>query len=272
MLAFFIDSKLMLSHFWELFHSAQNLVFCYYMRHAIQVITMEIQNYFKIDNNIISYTRQQASDFAKQVAGDFNPIHDSDAKMFCVPGDLLFATVLNQYGLSKKMNFTFSGMVTDDSKLDFSPTTDDQIVINDNSGKQLLTVDRLGEISVNKTLIENLSRAYVEFSGKTFPDILVPLMSDKNVMINVSRPLVVYESMMIELDTLDIEEPNLELANATLEVNGKRGKACLEFAISENGTSVGKGQKKIVLSGLREFDQEQIDNLINFYTERKQAS
>lgn len=233
---------------------------------------MNLHNYFKIDSHIVSYTRQQASDFAKQVAGDFNPIHDADAKMFCVPGDLLFATVLNQYGLSNKMNFTFSGMVSDDSQLDFSPSQNEHLVIEDGNGKQLLCVDRQGDISHNPTLIENLSRAYVEFSGKTFPDILVPLMSEKGVMINVSRPLVVYESMMIELDTLDIETPSLELANATLDVNGKRGKACLEFTIYEDNKAVGKGQKNIVLSGLREFEQDKINNLIDFYAERKQAS
>jgi hypothetical protein len=233
---------------------------------------MNLQNYFKIDKHIVSYTRQQASDFAKQVAGDYNPIHDSDAKMFCVPGDLLFATVLNQYGLSNKMNFTFSGMVSDDSKLDFSPTLENQIVIKDSNGKQLLSVERQGDISHKQPLIENLSQAYVEFSGKTFPDILVPLMSDKGVMINVSRPLVVYESMTIELSTLDIEAPSLELADASLEVNGKRGKACLEFTISENNKVVGKGQKNIVLSGLREFEEDKINSLIDFYAERKEAS
>lgn len=232
---------------------------------------MKLHNYFKIDNNIVSYTRQQASDFAKQVAGDFNPIHDTDAKMFCVPGDLLFSTVLYQYGLSEKMTFTFSGMVSDENKLNFTPTSGDKINIEDGNGKQFLSVERQGEISNNKTLIENLSRSYVEFSGKTFPDILVPLMSEKNVMINVNRPLVVYESMIIELNTLDIETPTLDLSNATLDVNGKRGKACLEFTIAESGKTVGKGQKNIVLSGLREFEQEQIDNLIDFYSKRKQA-
>lgn len=232
---------------------------------------MNLQNYFNFDANTVSYTRQQASDFAKQIAGDYNPIHDVDAKMFCVPGDLLFATVLSQYGLSNKMHFTFSGMVTDESKLDFSPSGSDQIVIQDSNQKKYLTVDRQGDISTNQKLIENLTRAYVEFSGKTFPHILVPLMSDSGVMINVTRPLVVYESMTIELDTLDIESPQLELASATLDVNGKRGKACLEFIITENGKVAGKGQKNIVLSGLREFEQDKINSLIEFYSERKQA-
>ena len=35
--------------------------------------TMFIEQYCPIDNEKISFTRQQGSDFAKQVADDFNP-------------------------------------------------------------------------------------------------------------------------------------------------------------------------------------------------------
>ena len=52
---------------------------------------MFIKNFYQRANNKVSFTRQQASDFAKKVGDDFNPIHDVTAKRFCVPGDLLFA-------------------------------------------------------------------------------------------------------------------------------------------------------------------------------------
>ena len=42
---------------------------------------------------------EQASRFAKGVAGDYNPIHNPDARRFCVPGDLLFTLVLVKFGL-----------------------------------------------------------------------------------------------------------------------------------------------------------------------------
>ena len=42
----------------------------------------------------VSVTREQASRFAKSIADDCNPLHDIDAKRFCVPGDLLFSMVL----------------------------------------------------------------------------------------------------------------------------------------------------------------------------------
>ena len=51
---------------------------------------------------------EQASHFAKGVAGDYNPIHNPDARRFCVPGDLLFALVLAKFGLSRHMTFRFT--------------------------------------------------------------------------------------------------------------------------------------------------------------------
>ena len=38
-----------------------------------------------------------------------------------------------------------------------------------------------------------------------------------------------------------------------------------------NGEKVGEGQKKMVLSGLREFDQQKIDALVEAYTALKEG-
>ena len=80
---------------------------------------MFIENYSPIDNDKISFTRQQGSEFAKQVANDFNPLHDIDAKRFCVPGDLLFSVIIAKSGLHKQMTFNFSGMVSENNTLTF---------------------------------------------------------------------------------------------------------------------------------------------------------
>src|SRR5262245_6505031 len=74
--------------------------------------TMVITQYFSEPNGRICFTREQGSNFAKQMANDFNPLHDIDAKRFCIPGDLLFAVILAKYGISQHMEFVFSGMVT----------------------------------------------------------------------------------------------------------------------------------------------------------------
>jgi len=45
---------------------------------------MIIDEYYSEDPHGIRFSRQQASSFAKQVADDFNPLHDPDAKLFCL--------------------------------------------------------------------------------------------------------------------------------------------------------------------------------------------
>ncbi len=96
---------------------------------------MFIENFYTEKNARILISKQQASNFAKQIADDFNPIHDPDNKSFCVPGDLLFSLILNKYGLSQKMSFTFSGMVGDNVPLHFPQADNDAFSITDDNDK-----------------------------------------------------------------------------------------------------------------------------------------
>ncbi len=233
---------------------------------------MLLENFFSETSTKIHFSRKQASDFAKTIAGDFNPIHDEDAKRFCVPGDLLFALLLNKYGISQKMRFTFSGMVSNEVALHFNNTADDKITIVDDNNKEYLSITRSGATTKDAGLIHNLTCRYVEFSGQTFPHILVPLMAKHHVMINPERPLVIYESMVIDIDDLNFEQPELELSDSTLEVDGKRGNVCLKFNLLSKGNIIGKGEKSMVLSGLREYDESKIQQLIEVYDARKSGN
>lgn len=232
---------------------------------------MELDNYYSQDNDRFIFTRQQGSDFAKSVAGDFNPIHDVDAKRFCVPGDLLFSLSLQRYGLSQRMRIQFSGMVPDGTSLVFPDSDAPQLDITDTDGKTYLSLERSGDTCHSAEQINALTRCYVQFSGHTFPHILVPLMADHQLMINPDRPLVIYESMSISLDNLDFEKPELELQNAELDIQGKRGDARLSFTVRSNGTDIGRGEKTMLLSGLRPFDQGKIDTLVADYMACKQG-
>jgi len=232
---------------------------------------MFLSDFYQTQGETIQISREQASRFAKSVAGDFNPIHDVDAKRFCVPGDLLFSLVLNKYGVSQHMHFTFSGMVGDGVELIFPEMTDADIAIKDVADKAYLNISHSGDNNANPDVTDNLSRRYVEFSGQTFPHILVPLMAEHNVMINPDRPLVIYESMSINIDELDISDPQLSLTESKLDVQGKRGSVSLKFSVSDNGKIVGSGEKTMVMSGLREFNQEAINQLVDDYAARKQS-
>ena len=52
-------------------------------------------------------------------------------------------------------------------------------------------------------------------------------------------------------------------------IDGKRGNVSLQFSINDGEKPVGHGEKKLVLSGLREFDQLAMDQLILDYEARK---
>ncbi len=230
---------------------------------------MLLDPYYQEQDGDIRISPEQASNFAKQVAGDFNPLHDADASRFCVPGDLLFSLVLAKYGLSQKMCFRFKGMVGDGRTLQFSPTDAESFTIMDAQGKEYMTVEREGQISHDQQLIGSLTQNYVAFSAQAFPTLLVPLLSEQGVMINPDRPLVIYESMSIDLQHLDISDPQLVQGDAELEVNGKRGELRLAFEFMSDGEVVGHGVKRMLLSGLKPYDAGLSQGLIDRYYSRK---
>ncbi len=226
---------------------------------------MFINDYFALNDAYVSITRQQASDFAKDVAGDFNPIHDVDAKRFCVPGDLLFSIFLARLGISKSMRIKFEATLAGDTPVRALIENEQSIKIVDQKDKCCLSVARSGDYSNNQTLIENLVKEYVAFSGKAFPHILVPLMRDNGVMINTQRPLVMYEAMSLEMNRFDLEAVELEMAEAKLDVDGKRGRATLAFNILADGEIVGRGDKQMAMGSLRPFDEDEITKMVAFY-------
>ena len=231
---------------------------------------MLIDQYYNKDDDQVTFTRQQSSDFAKQIAGDFNPLHDLDSKRFCVPGDLLFAMVLAQYGASKQMHFTFSSMVTDEVRL-LLPEECALLTLNGSNDREYLTVKQSGDKSTNATLIDNLVSSYVRFSGQTFPHILIPLMEQQGVMINPARPLVMYQSMLINLQRFDLVEIELQFdqEKTRFDCNDKRGNICLAFNLIAHGQIIGHGEKHMVVSGLKPFEKDAVDGIIAEYNQWK---
>jgi hypothetical protein len=231
---------------------------------------MQIDDYYNQQDKRFLFSREQASDFAKQVANDFNPLHDIDAKRFCVPGDLLFSVLLAKEGLSQHMNFTFSGMVTDGVSLDIVSSANTGFSLRDAKDKEYLSFHCSGDKTNKTSLIAELTEKYVAFSGKTFPHILVPLLSEQNVMINPGRPMVIYQSMAIDLDRLDISNIDLSFKHSTLKIDGKRGNVILSFNFTSDGEIIGHGEKHMVIGGLKEFDQQAMDELVTNYNRMKE--
>lgn len=232
---------------------------------------MDLSKFYSLHGGNLSFSRAQSSAFAKKIAGDFNPIHNPDARRFCVPGDLLFSVVLHNAGVRQSMHFEFAGMVSEKTALVFPDTGADNFSLCDGQGKHYLDVSMSGEHTQDREFIHDLMSSYVLFSGHTFPDILVDLMQKNSVMINPDRPLVIYKSMTLSLERLKGHELALELEDASLSVEGKKGVVHLKFSISAGGKKIGHGEKVMLLGGLREYDQVKIDDIVNQYAQWKSS-
>jgi hypothetical protein len=229
---------------------------------------MFVEDFCNQSNDTFSFSRQQGSDFAKKIAGDFNPLHDTDNSRFCVPGDLLFSLSLGRFGASKNMTFDFQGMINGDNELKFVESAN-QLVVEDQNQKSYMAVEREGEQTTNTTFIEGLIRSYVAFSGKTFPHIIVALMKDEGMMVNPTRPMVIYDNMKLSFERFSQTAPEVVLKESKFDVTGKRGMVTMFFDLRADGESIGSGEKQIIMSGLRPFEQAGVDKLIEIYDEAK---
>jgi len=228
---------------------------------------MKISEYYQSTDgstqSTLSFTEQQASDFAKGVAGDFNPIHDPGSRRFCVPGDLLFAVMLDRFGVASHMEVQFASMLTADSSLVLPSTIDESLTISDDREREVLSLSLSGERYNDSQLVAGITTAYVQFSGKTFPDILVPLMRDAHTMINPQRPLVIYKDMSLSLDEKALKE-------ASIDVDGRKGMVKLDFVIHAGKQQIGIGTKHMVLGGLRDFDEDEMGAVVTEYHARRE--
>ena len=228
---------------------------------------MKVNQHYSFSNDTLSFTREKSSAFAKEVAGDFNPIHDPDARRFCVPGDLLFAALLDLFQAREKMEFEFEQMV--DERVALTVTTTEDGFSLSSGDKQYLSVRCSGDSVRSDTANTALIDAYVKFSSQTFPFLLVDLMQKNKVMINPQRPMVFYRSMSLALEDTSCENFELSFTESSLLASGKKGEVVLKFDIVSGDQIVGKGQKNVLLGGLRAYDQSVIDDLVSEYNQIK---
>lgn len=230
---------------------------------------MLLESYYTKSDDIIRVSADQASRFAKTQCNDFNPIHDPDNKRFCVPGDLLFSLVVNRYGVSESMSFTFTNMIGDNIGICFPDDEGEHLVITNENGKSVLEINRQGNVSHDPKMIKSLIQNYVLFSGQNFPTLLMPLLKKHDVMFNPVRPLVMYNSMSFELDTFSSNDDiNVKLTDSKLDVKPKRADFSLHFNIQDGEKAIGHGIKKLIVAGLKPYEHDAMTNVLKTYEER----
>ena len=211
----------------------------------------------------------QGSRFAKQVAGDHNPLHDVDAPRFCVPGDLLFALITQRYGLSRRFALSFRGMLRANTPLVFPPPSGSEFAIAGDDGREYVHVTHDTLLPSDEAARLALIRAYVGCSGETFPDRLCPLLAKAGVMFNPQRPFLVYDSMALELERAPGTDVAVTPQDASLTVNGKRADVQFDYRIEDGGGVIGHAAKWMLVSGLRAYDEDTMTAVIGAYQARR---
>lgn len=231
-----------------------------------------------LSSTVLTFDEQRSSAFAKSVAGDFNPLHDVGQSRFCVPGDLLFAALVSRYGLYAHTSVSFANMLPARSRLALPADIGNRLMLIDERDRQVLSLFVEGDCLADAWFSENLVTEYVQFSGRAFPELLVPMMREAEVMVNPSRPLVIYKDMAIRLDAPAVEKGMSDRQSLTLipqkqmlEVSEKKGAASIQFSIELDGARVGEGEKQIVLGGLRPYNEALISTVVDEYGARKHA-
>jgi len=181
----------------------------------------------------------------------------------------MFSFVLLHYGLSAHMTFRFRAMVDADEPVHCPPDEGDSLALTDRRGGVFMEAEREGEQTRDRQAVEAFMRQYVAFSGRTFPHYLIPVLAENRVMFHPDRPMVIYDSMGFTLDTFDFGLPELELESAALDARGKRGDVVMRFSISEGSRGLGSGWKKIVMSGLREYDEAAMNDFIEKFNRHR---
>ncbi len=75
--------------------------------------------------------------------------------------------------------------------------------------------------------------------------------------------------MTIDLDRLDIHAQALAMDHADVLISGKRGEVELAFNLVDDGKLAGRGRKRMILSGLREYDRQVMDEVVVSLNRRK---
>lgn len=229
-----------------------------------------LERFYHRDGNRLWVTAEQGSGFAKQVAGDHNPLHDADAPRFCVPGDLLFALIVERYGLAQRFALSFRGMLRAGTPL-VLPARDDQpaFMITGEDAREYVAVTHESPLADDAGGRDALVRAYVACSGETFPDRLCPLLADAGVMFNPKRPFLVYDSMHLNLERAPGDGVAVTPQAPSLTLDGKRADVQFNYRIEDAHGAIGEAGKRMVVSGLRDYDAATMDRVISAYQARR---
>ena len=228
---------------------------------------MFVDQYYTCHEENFYFPKHKSSAFAKQIAKDFNPLHDVKNRRFCVPGDLIFSAILSKFGANKEMTFDFKRMINGIEALNVV-SSNESISVKNIQNEEMISIHRGGEITHDKVFINGFIRSYVEFSGKMFPEVILNAMKKSGVMPSLKRPLIIYVKMSFSLNVFSSNRPQVMLRETVFEKLGRKGVMSLYFDVWVNGEIIGFGEKKIFIGSVCPCDPSALQVYINSYNAR----
>jgi len=135
----------------------------------------------------------------KEVAGDFNPIHDPGCPPLLRARRIYFSlSYFWRFGLSTDMTFHFSrpaGLKT--CPANFAKGADGTIQVCDQARQGVSGSRPQRRHNTDKVFIEEFTLGYVAAFGQNFPPHHEALMESNGVMFNPTGQLVMYDSMTV---------------------------------------------------------------------------
>ena len=90
-------------------------------------------------------------------------------------------------------------------------------------------------------------------------------MAEQGWMINTLRPLVLYQSMSLEMEYFDFTNLALQQVGAEFKAHGKRAEVRLIFELHDEERRVGRGSKTLIAGGLRPYEDGPMQVLVKNY-------
>lgn len=214
---------------------------------------MDISEYYDCIDGEIHFNDLKASQFAKNVSNDQNPIHDHDNKNYCIPGDLIFSMCADVLGLGSETDLYLHHPIGKNSSILIKEAKDGFYLGRDQSGIKIFTYRKNGE-TTDICDTGNFLNCFARVTETLFEDAIHPQLKQKGLMINPSSPSVVLTSISIRKSENSKPVHKIKPDESVATGNVKRAKVTAKYTMNDlYDNSIGEARKTLFISGLREY-------------------
>lgn len=209
----------------------------------------------QLDDSLFKFNAVACDAYARNVVKDFNPIHNHLAKNYCVPGDLIFALMVERGGVHGSMRMDFLNRVGKDSEYIFVSGKAGMALL-DRGNKVQAQLIGSGDASVCVKCISAVSDAVLSCTSSYFPYKMMRSLRAENLMLSGCRSLVILKSIEVNVSDLHFaSDLTAVFCSSSLRHSGRRGTIDAHFQlVGGNGQVLGQVIKTALIIGIERFN------------------